>query len=313
MAEAAENLDSIASDEGGAWKETLAGDNTEVLESLKDYESPDKFLEEFNSLKNKDWRDDFAGDDLKFKSTLERFKSAGDFANSYREAQQKIRGGELNQTGFPKAPENATDDDMKAFREQHGIPLEASQYLESLPEGLVIGDDDKPYMESFAAKLHEKNLPPEAAHAAVEWYNEFQEQEQTARIEADREDHRNMEDELRKDWGSDYRANINLANSLIAKTFGEETAEAFKNARGMDGVGLMNNKAILEGLVQIARTIDPLSEIVPPGGDAQKTLNDEIADIEKVMKDNRTAYNKDEKMQERYRYLLDLRLKDENK
>lgn len=318
MNEPAENLDTgtsegtvetLITDDGGAWRDTLAGGNTEVLESLKGYESPDKFLEEFNTLKNRDWRDEMAGDDTKFRVQLDRFKAPGEFANSYREAQQKISSGELNKQGFPQPPENATEDDIKAFREQLGIPEKPEGYYENLPDNLVIGEDDRAYFDDFAKSLHDKNMPPEAAHAAVEWYNNFREQEQEALINMDREQHQEMEDALRQDWGTGYRANINLATALIKKTFGDEGAEAFMNARGPDGRGVLNNRAIMEGWANLARQTNPLDELTSTGGDAQKTLTDEIASLETYMKEERSKYNKDVPAQERLRYLYDLQLK----
>ncbi len=319
MAEAAENLDigtvdNVITDDGGAWRETLAGDNAERLESLQAFETPDKFLESYDSLQNRDWRDEFAGDDAKFRTQLDRFKSAGDLANSYREAQQKISSGELNRHEFPTAPEDATEEDMKAFREQYGVPQEASGYLENLPDGLVIGDEDKAIAEQFMGALHGVNAPPQYAHALLSAYNDFVEGEQTSLVEMDRDQHQEMEDELRQEWGTSYRANVNLATALIKKTFGEEGAEFFMNARGPDNRGILNNKAILEGWATLARQTNPLDELTPQGaGTPQQTLETEIAELETYMRDERARYNKDEKAQERLRYLYDLRIKAEAK
>ena len=308
MADAAENLDSLESNDG-AWKEALAGDNTEVLESLNQYESPDKFLEEFNSLKNHDWRDDFAGDDMKFKSTLERFKSPMEFSNSWREAQQKIRGGELQQQkGLPQPDEGATEEQIKAFREEQGIPLESKGYYENLPDGLVLGENDIPYFESFAEKLFEKNMPPEFAHMAIEWYNDFSEREQTALVEGDATHRQEMEDSLREEWGPDYRANRNLLTAYLTKSLGEDAHEAFINARGLDGRGIMNNKDVISWLTSMARQENPALQLIKGDGDPLETLNAKIAEIEKFMETNRTDYNKDEAMQAELRRLYDMRL-----
>lgn len=318
MADAAENLDTgvenIVSDDGGAWKETLAGDNAEVLESLNEYESPDKFMEAFNTMKNHDWRDDFAGDDLKFKSTLDRFKSPMEFSNSWREAQQKIRGGELNQQqGLPQPAEGATEDDIKAFREQHGIPLEAEGYFNNLPDGVVIGEDDKVYFDDFAKDMHEANMPPELAPFVATWYNKFMENEQTARVEGDREHKQEMEDGLRDDWGPDFRANMNLFSAYLKKSLGEEAHEAFVNARGLDGRGILNNRDVVSWLTGIARKENPELQLVQPGGDAMQTLNDEIAALEKYMAEDRTKYNNDVQAQERLKELYQIRIDAEKK
>jgi len=43
--------------------------------------------------------------------------------------------------------------------------------------------------------------------------------------------------------------------------------------------------------------------------DPQQTVEDEIGQIEKVMREDRRAYNADEKMQARLRELYDIRLR----
>ncbi|KPK74229.1 MAG: hypothetical protein AMJ84_00130 [Acidithiobacillales bacterium SM23_46] len=313
MSDPAENLDNPINDD---WKSDFAGDDAEKLELVKDFDSPAALLDEFSKMRSHDWRSDFAGDDEKFMEQLQRFKSPGDFANSYREAQQKIRSGELNQppeTGLPKPPEGIEEEKLADWRKEHGLPTEAKGYLENLPDGLVIGDDDREIFEDFAGELLANNMPPEAAHVALGWYNKFMEQSQDDLVEIDREHNQALQQELREEWGKDYKANINLATALVKKTFGEEAAERFLNARDPDGVSIFNVKEIMEGWVQLARTVDPLSAIVPSGGDAQKALNDEIADLEKYMRDKRSEYNKDTEAQERLRYLYDLRLKAESK
>jgi len=133
MAEAAQNM---MADEGGAWKETLAGEDEGVLEQLSGYQSPKDFLEEFNKLKSTDWRQTIAGEDEKFKSQLDRFKSPAEFGNAFREAQQKIRSGQFKDP----LPADADEKSIQAYREQHGIPGSSEGYLENLPEGLVVGE-----------------------------------------------------------------------------------------------------------------------------------------------------------------------------
>jgi hypothetical protein len=71
----------------------------------------------------------------------------------------------------------------------------------------------------------------------------------------------------------------------------------------------MNIPGVLEGLASISRQLNPVNQIAPKTGiTAQQTLDDEISDIEKLMRDDRKAYNKDEKIQTRYRELLQIRI-----
>jgi len=291
------------------WAEPLVGDNTERLEALKGYESPDKFFEEFDGLKNKDWRKDVAGDDEKFMSTLQRFASPVEFGNSFREAQQTIRSGKFKQ---PPGPD-AKPEDIEAYREANGIPKEVSGYLENLPDGVVIGEDDKPIFEDFLSALHKKNAPPEIALTAIEWYNGFAEKQQEAQAELDSQHATEANDQLRQDWGSDYRANLNLITGLIESTFGKEAKEQLFNGRYADGRAFMNDPKVLNGFMQMARKLNPVMQLVNNGADPMQSLNDEISQLETYMRNERYKYNNDTKAQERLRQLYDIRIQQANR
>lgn len=296
------------SEEATSWFDSIAPeseDNTEIRETLGGFENPQAFLEDYQSSKNYDWRSEAAGDDDKFKSTLERFQSIGDFANSYRQSQQKIRSGQLKE---PLATD-ATDDEIKAYREANGIPLESSGYLENLPDGLVVGEEDAEYMADFMQSLHEVNAPPEIAHKAIEWYNNFAEEQQEILSDLDDQHHQETEDQLRQEWGNDYRQNVNVISALIEKTFGEEVRDSILNARDMNGRAIMNMPGIVMGLADLARQVMHPMSIPGQASDPAQTVEDEIQEIEKVMREDRARYNSDEAMQARLRQLYDIRLK----
>ncbi len=296
----------MADDDSGAWKEALAGENTERLEALGEFETPEKFLEHYDGLTNRNWRDEYAGDDDKFKSTLERFATPLDMGKSFREAQQTISANLHQQV----PDENADEATVKAYREANNIPLEAKGYLDNLPDGLVVGEEDAEIFTDFMGVMHNLNAPPAYAHAVIDWYNKFAEQQQDDLAELDSEHHQEVEDQLRAQgrWGTDYRANVNLVGALIESSFGKENKDAFLHARDPDGRAIMNIPGVLEGLATIARQLNPITQLTPPGqGDPEQTLNDEIADIEKLMRSDRKAYNEDEKMQARLRQLYEIR------
>lgn len=289
------------------WFKDMVTDDTppERVEFLKSFDTQDALIESAQTAKNANWRDAYAGEDDKFKSQLERFDTPEAMGKAFREAQGKISSGNL------RAPldENATPDDIAAYRQANGIPAEASGYLDNLPEGIVLGDDDKEIFAGFSEAMHEMNVEPAVMHKVIDWYNGFAEDQQDQMAELDNEHHQETEDALRTEWGTDYRANINLVGSLIETTFGEENANALLNARDGDGRAIMNIPGVLEGLASISRKLNPVHQLAPkPGITAQQTLDDEIADIEKLMREDRTKYNKDEKIQSRYRELLQIRI-----
>lgn len=251
-----------------------------------------------------DWRRGIAGDDDKYYADLQRFNTPQDYGNSFREAQQTIRSGNLKAA----LKDDATEEDVTAYREANGIPAEAAGYMENLPDGLVLGDNDKEIFGNFAESLHAVNAPPEIAHAALEWYNGFAEQQQAAQADLDGEQMAVATQELREAWGSDYRANINLVGGLIESTFGSEAKDQLLNGRFQDGKAFLNDPKIMQGFAEIARKINPVMQLTPPGHDSQQSLNDEIAELEKFMTEHRTEYNKDVGKQERLRQLYQIRI-----
>lgn len=289
----------------GNWYDPLVGEDTARAELFSQYESPDKFIEDYSAIKNRDWRKEIAGDDEKFRSTLDRFESPAAFGNSFREAQQKIRSGQLK----ADLPPDATEDQIKEYRRANNIPLEPDGYLKDLPEGLVIGEEDKQIVQNFIEKLHGKNASPEIVHEALSWYNEFAEQTQNEMAQIDTQHKSEAIAELQSVWGSDYTTNMNLINGMLKGVFGEEALENLTNGRYGDGKGFFNDPNVMKGMAQLARLYNPHGKPLPNDVTALQATEDEIAEIENVMKTDRKRYNSDVKMQTRLRELYDIRLR----
>ncbi len=250
-----------------------------------------------------DWRQNMAGEDAEFLKQLERFADPKAFATSWRAAQQKIRSGEVK----APLPDKPTPEQLAAFRQERGIPEKAEGYLEKLPDGLVIGEDDKPLFENFVKGLHDMNVDPKVAHYAVGWYNKFQEEQAAKTAENDTAHRAEVEDALRSEWGNDYRANVNHIKSYLA-TLPDGVGDKIANARDSEGRALLNDPKVLRALAQTAREINPSHTIVPgTQGNATEAVQEEIDKIEKVMRTNRAEYNKDNKMQARLRDLYSAR------
>lgn len=290
------------------WYTDFAGEDEARVEQLSQFDSFDAFLEDYNSAKNVDWRAQVAGDDDKFKSTLDRFATPADFGNSFREAQQKIRSGNMREA----LPEDADEAQIKEFRRNNGIPLEVEGYFENLPDGMVIGEEDKEIMQDFLGSLHNVNADPAIAHAAIGWYNSFAEQQQDAIAELDAEQAREVTDMLRdpeEGWGADFRQNMNLVKSLLEGSFGEEASNQLMNGRYQDGRGFFNDPNVLKGLANLARQVNDVAPLIAQDPNKLQSMHDEIAEIESKM--GTQEYKQSETMQARYRELIDLRLKHE--
>ena len=259
-----------------------------------------------------DWRGKLAGDDEKLAKRLERFKSPVDVWKSFLNAEQKISTGQMK----PTLPENATEEDIAAYRKEIGVPEKPEGYLESLPDGLVIGDADKEMANSFIEKAHAANMPPEAVGAALNWYYERQEAETAQMAEEDRGFRATAEDDLRAEWGNDFRPIQNSVKNFLNTTpvVGQDDngkditlGDMLRGSRSPDGRLLGDNPEFLRWVADLADKANPAGFVAPGAGDQAKSIDDEIAQIEEVMRTKRGTYDRDEKMQARYLKLLEAR------
>lgn len=256
---------------------------------------------------SENWRELYAGEDAKMLARLQRYQSPKSAIDALVAAQNRISSGELRSP----LPQNATPEQIAAFRQQNGIPEKPEDYFEKLPEGLVIGDDDKPMFTSFAKGLHDLNVDPKVAQYAVKWYNDFQEQQLAKVSEADLTHKASTEDELRAEWGGDYRANINHINSFLASA-PTGVADLVANSRGSDGKAILNDPNTVRWLATVAREMNPQGTIVGGGENPLQGIESRKAEITQMMGNRSSAYWKGptaEKIQAEYRSLVDSEMK----
>lgn len=251
---------------------------------------------------SENWRELYAGEDAKMLARLQRYTTPKAAIDAMVAAQNRISSGELR-APLPATP---TAEQVAEFRQQNGIPEKPEGYFEKLPDGLVIGADDKPMFESFAKGLHALNAPPQIAQYAVKWYNDFQEQ-QAARIsENDTSQKATAEDTLRAEWGADYRANIGHISNFL-KSAPEGVADLVSNARGSDGKAILNDPKVVQWFASVAREMNPVGTIVG-SGDSMKTVEGRMGELTKLMGNQSSEYWKGptaEKLQAEFRDLVD--------
>jgi hypothetical protein len=249
-----------------------------------------------------------AGDDDKLLGFLGRYQSEKAFVEAAKKDRETARTKQLL-----KLPDNPTPEEVAAFRKEQGIPDKADAYMASLPDGLVVGDDDKPFVDQFLTSMHGVNAPPAMVNAALETYYGIVETQAAAMADATRQAESSSIEALREEWGLDYKRNLTVMHAHL-ESLPPSVADAFKFGRGADGTPLGYNPDVLKWLTSLALETNPLATVVPGAGANQATaIADEIKTIEGKMRTDRAAYNKDEKMQERYRELVGARQKLEGK
>ena len=255
-----------------------------------------------------DWatrRTAYAKGDEKLEKRLARYSSEEAVIDALLAAQNKIASGELK----APLPKDATPEQLKEWREANGIPESPEKYDTTLPDGLVIGEVDKPIVDEYLKEAHALNQTPEQVKSTLSWYFKMQEK-QVAEMRAADEDARvKAVATMKEEWGPEFALNKNLVDGLLASA-PESIKDQILGARAPDGVPLGFKPDALRWFANLARQTNPTATIVPINGMSQiDTVESEIKKIDAIRnnKDTENQYWKDEKMQARYRELLDAR------
>lgn len=251
-----------------------------------------------------DWRARLAGDDKELAKTLARYTDEAAFGKAHRSLLTKLSSGEYKKS----FPENATAEEKATWRKENGLPEKADEYVDklALPNGIVIGEAEKPVVSALASVAHENNIDPKAFNGLVGKYYEMQDEIRQKQEDADAVYKTEAEDALRKDWlGPDYRRNLTAVNNLIA-TWPPELATGFLAARDPSGRKLGDNPAMIRKLASLAVELNPYATVVPAGTtDAGKSVQSRIAEIRKISRDEPDKYNSDKGLQKEYLELLE--------
>jgi hypothetical protein len=244
-----------------------------------------------------DWRSKFAGEDEKLLKRLDRFSSPEMVMKSWLDMEKKLSSGQIKKA----LPEDATAEEIEVWRKENGLPMKPEEYdFSELPDGYMLSDADEPLVNSFKEFAFTKNMDPKMAKDAVAWFAQASDAEMASRIEADKAYKTEAIEELRAEWGPEYRANVSLTTGALQRVFGEELGMDVANARLPDGTILGNNPGAMKRLADFGREALPGASLMPAGtADVAKGVDAEIASIEKDMKEDYHSYTRDTAKQAR--------------
>lgn len=250
-----------------------------------------------------DWRERMAGDNKQLLGWLKRHSSPKSLAEGGYTMRQKLSAGDL----LPALPEKATPEELTSWREKNGIPTKAEGYLENLPEGVVLGDEDKPIINEFAAAALAENTPPKAFKALIAQYYKLNEKLASEQHEADKNTWRESEDALRAEWGPEFRGKTGRMTRYLDNLPGG-LGELLKDARLGDGTKLMGNQKALRWLDGMLSETDPMGTVVGTTGTVGSGPAERLGELQKLMRDQKSEYYvgpNANKLQAEYRNLLD--------
>lgn len=245
-----------------------------------------------------DWRTRLAGEDSKLLGYLGRYQSEKAFVEAAKKDRDAARA-----KSAAKLPDNPTEDELAAYRAEHGIPEKPEGYYEKLADGLVVGDDDKPFVDKFMQEMFGANASPAVVNAALDAYYGIVEEQAAAESAAAKALEQASVEELRAEWGADYKRNLNVMHGYL-ETLPSAVADAFRHGKGADGLPLGYNADVLRWLTSQAMEANPVATVVPGAGANQASaIAEEMVAIQAKM--GTPEYTKNPALQARYLELIE--------
>lgn len=232
------------------------------------------------------WRQELAGGDEKELKRLERMKSPSDVFKMARELERKMSSGEY----LRKLPENATPEQVAAFRKEQGIPEEPGKYEMPKLDNYEWTDTDKEIVGDLFAEMHAANLPQSAAEIPLKWYGKFVERQQEHFRTINKQAQDKVEDTLRTELGADYRPTVQLLQRMFKdnSALPEPVAAAVRTATLPDGRLLFNEPSVVSYFVGLAREKYGDGAILT--GEQESSLSSREDEIVKIMNTDSQRY-----------------------
>lgn len=233
------------------------------------------------------FREQLAGGDEGILKGLERYRSIDAISKAFKEARNAAKN-----AGKPVTlTDKATPDEVKAFREAYGIPDDATAYPGDFRQGFKASEADTAILGEFKAAMHSKNVPPAAAAAALDWYQDFataQQQELDGNMVKVAKE---TQGALRSEWGGEYDGNISAVQELMTTHLGKDGFGDMMEMRMMDGSRLQDHPGFVKMMAQIATDYYGSNAIF--NGDIEttaKTLDEKIEEARKVQTEDSDKY-----------------------
>jgi hypothetical protein len=230
-----------------------------------------------------DWRERWAGKDEKFLGTLKRYASPENVAKAYGALRQQLHNGEL----IKRLPEGASEEQVKAWRDEMGLPPDPTGYKLPTVSGHEWTDADKPMVEAFLAEAHGANFNQAQVDKALGWYAAQQQAVLENQFQTDTQARQQLEDDLRMEWGPEFRSNIGLMRRYLEADIPDGGA-AIVSARLEDGSRLIDQPWFAKWITELAR--DRHGDAAFVSGDGSAAVEGEIEKLEALMHNNPDEY-----------------------
>lgn len=201
-----------------------------------------------------DWRDKLAGGDEKLKNLLNRYTAPDAFAKAFKELRAAHDSRKPAKEDAGDLPEDATPEQLAAWRKAKGVPEKPEDYEFEVPEGKDLADGEYEILMDFAKHMHEKNMPAATVKEISSWFLQYEETIAQKNAQAAYDARMQTEEKLRAEWGADYRPNVNLMGNVLREHLGSNT-EAFLQTPLMDGTRIGDNEVFVRLMADLARKV----------------------------------------------------------
>jgi hypothetical protein len=233
------------------------------------------------------WSDNWRETALK-EAGLDGDEAAKNLVNRYTSPSAAVKAlvelNKLKSAGGIKQPFPKDNPDAQArWRQENGIPETPEKYDLSMPDGLVIGEADRPLVDEYLKVAHTNNIHPDVVKSTLGWYMGQQTKLLQDMQKMDSEFAKKSENELRQEWGGNYDTHLTELSNFYSSAFPKDVAEQIENARMPDGTRFGNNPNVVRAFLSLAREVNPGATVVPGASNAMSSIDSEMATIERKM------------------------------
>jgi len=225
----------------------------------------------------KSWKEAIP-EELRNDPNISKFTELEALAKSYVNATRMI-----GQDKVAVPNNNSTEDQWNEVYDKLGRPESADKYKLEVKSDVVPLDDSA--IKQFAENAHQLGLNNKQAQGILEFYkNSMESSAQQSKIDTETAQ-ANAEQELRKEWGSNYEANIKKAGSVAKANMNPEILDMELK----DGTRLGDHPAIIKGFANIANILSE-DKLVSTESENVSQGTDYEAEISKIVNDRDGPY-----------------------
>ena len=220
------------------------------------------------------WRENLS-EDIREDKTLANLKNFNDMAKMVVDGQKTI-----GKKGVIIPGEDASDEEMNAFHTSMGRPEKATDYeftKQELPEGMEFDEKMDTAFREFA---HKSGYSQKQAAGASDWYNKTMIDAHNANNKAITENQAEAMTSLKKIWGKDTPANMELAEKAFKTYVPDEAKQKMFGKFGDEPI-------LIEAFLAVGKGMSEDSNV----GSGGAVGVDAKAEIEKIKLDPKHAFN----------------------